>query len=69
MGGKVKGYKVGGSPGMHRMPDGKMMKDSAHKGKPERPAKPKKVTPPAVLMKYEATVVQSMVLPSVRKSL
>ena len=31
MGGKVKGYKVGGSPGMHRMPDGKMMKDSAHK--------------------------------------
>jgi hypothetical protein len=30
-GGKVKGYKVGGSPGMHRMPDGKMMKDSAHK--------------------------------------
>jgi hypothetical protein len=31
-GGKVKGYKVGGSPGMHRMPDGKMMKDSAHKG-------------------------------------
>ena len=32
MGGKVKGYKVGGSPGMHRMPDGKMMKDSEHKG-------------------------------------
>jgi hypothetical protein len=31
-GGKVKGYKVGGSPGMHRMPDGKMMKDSEHKG-------------------------------------
>jgi hypothetical protein len=31
MGGKVKGYKSGGSPGMHRMPDGKMMKDSAHK--------------------------------------
>ena len=31
MGGKVKGYKFGGSPGMHRMPDGKMMKDSAHK--------------------------------------
>jgi hypothetical protein len=31
MGGKVKGYKFGGSPGMHRLPDGKMMKDSAHK--------------------------------------
>ena len=26
------GMKAGGSPGMHRMPDGKMMKDSAHKG-------------------------------------
>ena len=25
------GMKAGGSPGMHRMPDGKMMKDSAHK--------------------------------------
>jgi len=23
--------KTGGSPGMHRMPDGKMMKNSAHK--------------------------------------
>jgi hypothetical protein len=31
-GGKVKGYKTGGSPGMHRMPDGRMMKDSEHKG-------------------------------------
>jgi hypothetical protein len=31
MGGKVKGYKSGGSPGMHRMPNGKMMEDSAHK--------------------------------------
>ena len=26
------GMKAGGSPGMHRMPDGRMMKDSAHKG-------------------------------------
>ena len=25
-------YKAGGSTGMHRMPDGKMMRDSAHKG-------------------------------------
>ena len=26
------GMKAGGSPGMHRMPDGRMMKDSEHKG-------------------------------------
>jgi hypothetical protein len=26
------GMKAGGSPGMHRMPDGRMMKNSAHKG-------------------------------------
>ena len=26
------GMKAGGSPGMHRMPDGRMMKDSGHKG-------------------------------------
>ena len=26
------GMKAGGSPGMHRMPGGKMMKNSAHKG-------------------------------------
>jgi hypothetical protein len=42
MGGKVKGYKSGGSPGMHRMPDGRMMKDSEHK-KPKKPTKPKKM--------------------------
>ena len=28
----TKGMKAGGSTGMHRMPDGGMMKDSAHKG-------------------------------------
>jgi len=28
----AKGMKAGGSTGMHRMPDGRMMKDSAHKG-------------------------------------
>ena len=31
----TKGMKAGGSPGMHRMPDGKMMKDSEHK-KPKK---------------------------------
>jgi hypothetical protein len=37
-------YKKGGkvSKGMHRMPDGKMMKDSEHK-KPKKPTKPKKM--------------------------
>ena len=29
---KRKGYKKGGKPGYHRMPDGTMMKDSEHKG-------------------------------------
>jgi hypothetical protein len=36
------GIKAGGSPGMHRMPDGRMMKDSEHK-KPKKPTKPKKM--------------------------
>ena len=38
------GYKKGGKvpKGMHRMPDGKMMKDSEHK-KPKKPTKPKKM--------------------------
>ena len=37
-------YKKGGKvpKGMHRMPDGKMMKDSEHK-KPKKPTKPKKM--------------------------
>jgi len=39
-----KGMKKGGKvpKGMHRMPDGKMMKDSEHK-KPKKPTKPKKM--------------------------
>ena len=43
-GGSVKGVKEGGDVGMHRMPDGKMMKDSAHKKYGDQDA-PKRKSP------------------------
>ena len=47
------GMKKGGKvpKGMHRMPDGKMMKDSEHK-KPKKPTKPKKMMGGG-MMKYK----------------